>query len=49
MPASLRILTVCFLICQFWGSIRAQCELVTGSTVHLFWDANSELDLDDAG
>ena len=48
-PSRLSILTVRILIFQFWGSIHAQCELVTGSTGPFSWDVYSEWDIDGAG
>ena len=44
--AVVRILFVGFLLCQCWGQSHAQCGSVTGSTIPLYWDANSEPDLD---
>ena len=46
MPSSLRIPAIGVLICQFWGYSHAQCELVAGPTVPLYWDANSEPNID---
>ena len=45
MSQSLRIFIFGILMCQSWGYVRAQCQVVTGSTVPLYWDANSESDM----
>ena len=44
--ALVRTLFVGFLICQFWGYSYAQCGSVSSSTIPLYWEANTEPDID---
>lgn len=46
IPSFDRILFASLVICQFWGHGYAQCESVDGSTAPLYWDANSEPNID---
>ncbi len=46
LASLVRTLLVGFLICQFWGQIHAQCDLVGSSSTPLYWDANTEAGID---
>jgi len=45
-PINSTPIAACCLILLFWGYGHAQCGSVAGLTVPLYWDANSEPDID---
>ncbi len=46
MPLSLRILTIVIVMGCSWGSSHAQCDVLGGPSVPLYWDANGEPNID---
>ena len=46
MPLSLRILTIVIVMGCSWGSSHAQCDVLDGPSVPLYWDANGEPNID---